>query len=72
MENDSVDEQAQTQRDAYTDYKDKMFDKTNTIQAPWTIVDANKKTQAHLDAINILLKHCPINNRELGIFNLQR
>lgn len=54
-----VDEQAQTQWDAYADYKDKMFDKTNTIQAPWTIVDANKKTQAHLDAINHIIKTLP-------------
>lgn len=54
-----VDEKAQELWDEYTVHKKKMFDETHTDHAPWTIIDANKKTIARLDAINHILDSIP-------------
>lgn len=55
----SVDERAQELWDEYTAYKTKMFAETNTETAPWTIIDANKKSTARLEAISHILKSIP-------------
>lgn len=55
----SVDEKAQALWDDYTSYKDKMFKKTNTKYAPWTIIDANQKFKARLEAISNMLEAIP-------------
>ncbi len=54
-----VDEKAQELWDVYTEYKQKVFDHTNTAIAPWTIIKANKKTQARLKAMQIMLDRVP-------------
>ena len=36
-----------------------MFDKTNTSKAPWQIIDANRKTDARLEAIEYILEQIP-------------
>ena len=54
-----VDEKAQALWDQYTTYKEKMFEVTNTEHAPWTIIDANKKSLARLEAITHILKSIP-------------
>lgn len=54
-----VDERAQKLWDKYTQYKKVMLDKTNTKHAPWVIIDANKKTDARLSAIEYLLDNIP-------------
>lgn len=54
-----VDEKSQELWEDYTFYKDVMFKKTNTPQAPWIIIDANKKANARIDAINHILKAIP-------------
>ena len=54
-----VDEKAQELWDSYTDYKEKMFDTTNTELAPWEIIDANKKTSARITAISHILETIP-------------
>lgn len=55
----AVDEKAQMLWDEYTSYKMKMFEVTNTEDAPWTIIDANKKPDARLRAITHILKSIP-------------
>lgn len=55
----AVDEKAQELWDDYTKYKKKMFAATNTKIAPWTIIDANKKPEARLEAISHILKVIP-------------
>jgi polyphosphate kinase 2 len=55
----SVDEKAQALWDEYTAYKEKMFKVTNTKHAPWTIIDANKKSPARLQAIEHILATIP-------------
>ena len=54
-----VDEKAQTLWDDYSQYKLKMFGKTDTQIAPWVIIDANKKSSARLEAISTILSEIP-------------
>lgn len=54
-----VDEKAQALWNEYTSYKKKMFEVTNTKIAPWTIIDANKKSSARLKAITHILESIP-------------
>ncbi len=54
-----VDEKAQALWDDYTDYKQKMFDGTDTAIAPWKIIDANKKSSARITAISHILETIP-------------
>ena len=54
-----VDEKAQELWEDYTKYKNKMFEVTNTKKCPWTIINANKKSTARLEAIDHVLKTIP-------------
>ncbi len=54
-----VDERAQELWDVYTQYKQKMFEKTNTEHAPWIIINADRKTTARVEAIEHILKMIP-------------
>ena len=55
----SVDSNAQELWDKYTFYKDQMFLKTNTINAPWNIIEANRKVNARTQAIKTILEKIP-------------
>lgn len=55
----AVDKRAQELWDDYTKYKDAMFESTNTEQAPWTVIEANRKTKARIAAINHILRTIP-------------
>jgi polyphosphate kinase 2 len=50
-----IDQQAQKKWNAYSTYRNAMLVKTSTAEAPWTIVRANNKKQAHLNLIRDLL-----------------
>lgn len=50
-----VDGKAQELWDAYTQYKEAMFSRTHTSYAPWTIVAANDKRKARLNAMRFVL-----------------
>ncbi|MGR3811288.1 polyphosphate kinase 2 [Jiulongibacter sp. NS-SX5] len=54
-----VDLRAQELWDKYTEYKEKMFEVTNTENAPWTIIKANKKTEARISALSHILETIP-------------
>lgn len=56
-----VDEQAQDLWDEYTKYKVKVLAKTNTKNAPWTIIKADRKTAARTSAIEHVLQTIPYN-----------
>lgn len=57
-----VDEAALELWEDYTQYKNKMFDKTNTEIAPWIIIKANKKSKARVEVIEKLLELVPYKN----------
>jgi polyphosphate kinase 2 len=54
-----VDELAQELWDDYTMYKEKMFKATHSKRNPWEIIQANRKTNARVEAIQYLLKSIP-------------
>ena len=54
-----VDLKAQELWEQYTLYKKKMFEKTNTSHAPWHIIQANSKTKARLEVIQLILNKIP-------------
>lgn len=59
-----VDQNALRLWDDYTEYKRKMFEQTNTDIAPWTIIKANKKTKARIEAIEHILSVIPYNPKD--------
>jgi len=47
--------------DSYTDYKNKMFEKTNTDLSPWIVIKADRKVSARISAIKHILEIIPYN-----------
>jgi len=56
-----VDQAAIQLWDSYTDYKNEMFEKTNTDISPWIIIKANRKISARIAAIKHILDIIPYN-----------
>ena len=54
-----VDQTALERWDDYTDYKKKMFEKTDTKIAPWIVIRANKKMRARVEVVQKLLEIVP-------------
>jgi len=54
-----VDEKAQELWDKYTTYKLKMFEHTHTENCKWTIIKADRKTKARIEAIQYVLNTIP-------------
>ena len=54
-----VDSKAQALWDEYTKFKDKMFKKTNSKVSPWHIIIADRKIDARLSAIKLILNNIP-------------
>ena len=57
----AVDQAALGLWDVYTDYKAKMFEKTDTDFAPWMVIEANRKMRARVEVIQRLLDIIPYN-----------
>ncbi len=55
----AVDKRAQRLWYKYTEYKEKMFAETSTKRSPWIIINANRKTNARIKAIEYILSHIP-------------
>ena len=54
-----VDENAQRLWSKYTEYKKRMFAHTDTVDDPWKIIEANRKTSARIEAIEHVLEQIP-------------
>lgn len=50
-----VDKEGQNKWDIYTDYKNKMLEKTNTTTSPWKIIKSDNKKSSRLESINHVL-----------------
>ncbi len=59
-----VDEKAIELWDNYTEYKKKMFKKTNTELAPWKVIRANKKQRARVESIEYILNTIPYSQKD--------
>lgn len=53
------DEKMQDLWDRFTEFKEKLFDKTSTVNHPWVIVDAEDKRVSGLNAIRYVLQNIP-------------
>ena len=60
-----VDQRALELWDSYTEYKNKMFEKTDTEIAPWIIIKANRKGRARTEVIQHILKVIPYKQQNL-------
>jgi polyphosphate kinase 2 len=54
-----LDEKAQILWEQYTEYKNAMFQRTNTVNSPWKVIRANRKTEARVNVINHVLNSIP-------------
>lgn len=61
----AVDKAALSLWDDYTNYKKKMFDKTDTEFAPWIVVKANRKMRARVEVIEKLLEIVPYKSNKV-------
>lgn len=69
-----VDQKALELWDRYTDFKSRMFNKTNTVIAPWHVIEANKKTKARIEAMEKILElvpYTPKNNEIITHISLE-
>tara|TARA_R110002073_G_scaffold279535_1_gene443657 strand:- start:990 stop:1796 length:807 start_codon:yes stop_codon:yes gene_type:complete len=62
-----VDAKALELWDDYTEYKTKMFEKTNTELSPWIIIKANRKSKARIEVIQKILEHIPYDAKDLEL-----
>jgi polyphosphate kinase 2 len=53
------DEKMQDLWDRFTEFKEKLFDKTSTLNHPWVIIDSEDKRVSGLNAIRYILKNVP-------------
>ncbi len=51
----TVDAQAQAKWNAFTQYKEAMFQETSTPQSPWIVVQGNNKDRARMEAMRYVL-----------------
>lgn len=58
-----LDEKAQDLWEDYTEYKNAMFQKTNTKISPRKIIRANRKTDARINVINHILDRIPYDKK---------
>ena len=45
--------------DRFTEFKEKLFDKTSTVNHPWVVIDAQDKRVSGLNAIRYVLQNIP-------------
>jgi polyphosphate kinase 2 (PPK2 family) len=49
--------------DRFTEFKEKLFDKTSTVNNPWVIIDAEDKRISGLNAIRYVLQNIPYDDK---------
>jgi polyphosphate kinase 2 len=55
--------------DRFTEYKDRLFDKTSTLNHPWVILDSNDKRISGLNAIRYVLQNIPYEGKNETLLN---
>ena len=59
------DERIVTKWDAFTLYKEQMFEQTSSSSSPWIAINANNKMIARLSALRFLLNQTEYENKKL-------
>ena len=55
--------------DRFTEFKEKLFDKTSTLNHPWVIIDAQDKRVSGLNAIRYVLQNIPYEGKNEKVLN---
>jgi len=63
------DEKMQDMWERFTEFKQKLFDKTSTVNHPWVILDANDKRVSGLNAIRYVLQNIPYEGKNKEVLN---
>jgi len=63
------DEKMQDLWDRFTEFKEKLFDKTSTVNHPWVIIDSNDKRISGLNAIRYVLQNIPYKDKNEEILD---
>ncbi len=66
-----VDQKAQDLWNVYTEYKNNMFNLTNTKLSPWVVINANRKTKARIEALEYILNKIPYKVKDEKILEHQ-
>lgn len=56
--------------DRFTEFKEKLFDKTSTVNHPWVIIDAEDKRISGLNAMRYILKNIPYANKNKEVLDI--
>ena len=57
--------------DKFTEYKDKLFDKTSTLNNPWVVLDAVDKRVSGLNSIRYVLKNIPYEGKNNEVLDVE-
>lgn len=57
--------------DRFTEFKEKLFDKTSTVNNPWVVIDAEDKRVSGLNAIRYVLQNIPYEGKNEDVVNLE-
>jgi len=55
--------------DRFTEFKEKLFDKTSTLNNPWVIVDAQDKRVSGLNSIRYVLQNIPYQGKDSSVLD---
>jgi polyphosphate kinase 2 len=64
------DEKMQDLWDRFTEFKEKLFDKTSTVNHPWVIIDAEDKRISGLNAIRYVLQNIPYEGKNEKVLDV--
>lgn len=65
------DAQMQDLWDRFTEFKEKLFDKTSSVNNPWVIIDAKDKRISGLNAIRYVLKNIPYEGKNEEVLSAE-
>lgn len=57
--------------DRFTEFKEKLFDKTSTVNHPWVIIDAEDKRISGLNAIRYVLQNIPYEDKNKKVLDVE-
>ena len=57
--------------DRFTEFKEKLFDKTSTVNNPWVVIDSEDKRISGLNAIRYVLQNIPYEGKNTKVLDVE-
>ena len=57
--------------DRFTEFKEKLFDKTSTVNNPWVVIDSQDKRISGLNAIRYILQNIPYEGKNSKVLDVE-